>query len=120
MDNELIPRVTVLIALLGGGILMVWLAGATASGRVKRNSLVGIRTPRTMRSDETWAAAHHRAKGSTRAAGAVSIAGGAVALLPLPVPAIMVAALVAAVIMLLFVLYGAKVGGDAADAVTTD
>ncbi|SCC31925.1 SdpI/YhfL protein family protein [Arthrobacter sp. NIO-1057] len=37
------------------------LAPMTASGRLKRNTTVGIKTRHTLSSDEAWLAAHHHA-----------------------------------------------------------
>jgi len=114
MENEWIARVVLFVTLFGSGILIFWMAHAAASGRLKRNAIAGIRTPSTMASEEAWLAAHVRAKTPTLYAGAAAAAGGLVALAPIPMPVITVGVLVAAVVMLVVVLYAARVGGAAA------
>jgi uncharacterized membrane protein len=60
--------VALLVATLGGAVIAtVGFLGATE--RLPRNSLVGIRIPSTMRSDEAWRRAH-------RAAGPLFVFGG--------------------------------------------
>ncbi|WP_460775814.1 SdpI family protein [Microbacterium sp. GXF7504] len=120
MDAEMLAaRLILFVALGGAGVLMLWLARAGASGRLKRNQLAGIRTRRTLASDEAWHAAHVRAERPTRAAGIVAIAAGVVILpVPAPAPAIAVIAVTAAIIMIACAGYGAVVGGRAADAAT--
>lgn len=114
MDAEWGVRIVVLVAMTGSGVLLVWLARAAASGRLKRNSLAGIRTPRTMASDEAWMSAHVRAEGPTTLAGYLAAATGLSALLPVPVPVLATVLLVGCVAMLALVLHGARVGGRAA------
>ncbi|MFS0866767.1 SdpI family protein [Microbacterium sp. 179-B 1A2 NHS] len=118
MENEWVARIILSVAMVGSGILLIWLANAAASGRLKRNHLAGIRIPSTLASDEAWLAAHVRARRSTISAGVVSLGSGALALLPLPMPVITVGVLVVAVIALGLVLYGARIGGAAARAVS--
>ncbi|WP_344357891.1 zinc-binding dehydrogenase [Brachybacterium phenoliresistens] len=48
--------------MVAAGVLLNWAARATASGRIGRNALVGIRLRSTMVSDEAWRAAHSRAQ----------------------------------------------------------
>lgn len=51
-------------AILGYGVLAVTLGAfvvAQRSGAVRRNSVVGIRTQKTLRSDEAWDAGHQAA-----------------------------------------------------------
>ncbi|MGM1018259.1 MAG: SdpI family protein [Actinomycetota bacterium] len=114
MDSDLGVRIVLVVVMAGSGILLVWMARAAASGRLKRNAIAGIRIPSTMASDEAWLAAHIRAKRPTALAGYVSIASGLVALLPVPVPVLGVTVLVACGAMLVLTLYGARVGGRAA------
>ena len=41
--------------------LMIAIDWAAATGRLRRNQFVGIRTPSTMRSNQTWVAGHRAA-----------------------------------------------------------
>lgn len=118
MENEWIARTILFVAMVGAGSLLIWTANAAASGRLKRNQLAGIRTPSTMASEEAWSAAHVRARSATVWAGAVSALGGVFALVPVAMPVVVVAVLVAAVGTLGLVLYAARVGGAAARAVS--
>ncbi|MDE0546354.1 SdpI family protein [Microbacterium sp. C7(2022)] len=116
MESEWIARGALLVTMVGAGVLLIWMANAAASGRLKRNHLAGIRVPSTMASEEAWLAAHVRARTATIYAGVISIFGGAIALVPVPMPVVTIGILVAAVITLGFVLYGARVGSAAAKA----
>ncbi|QMU98488.1 SdpI family protein [Microbacterium esteraromaticum] len=118
MDEDLITRIVLFVALVGSGLLMVWMAHATATGKLKRNRVAGIRIPSTLESEEAWLAAHIRAKRPTLIAGYIAIGAGLIALLPLPAPALAIVALGACVLMLALVLYGARVGSRAAREVT--
>ncbi|WP_434811147.1 SdpI family protein [Microbacterium sp. bgisy189] len=118
MENEWVARVVLCAVMVVAGVLLVWMANAAASGRLKRNQLAGIRIPSTMVSDEAWLAAHMRARGVTVCAGVVSILSGAFALLPVSMPVVLIGVLAAALVVLGFVLYGARVGGVAARAVS--
>ncbi|MDQ7994014.1 MAG: SdpI family protein [Propionicimonas sp.] len=114
MDDGLGVRIVLLVVMVGAGILLIWMARAAASGRLKRNSFAGIRLPITMASDEAWLAAHVRAKRTTTFAGVLSVASGLVALLPVPAPVLAAAVLAGCAAILGFVLYGARVGSRAA------
>jgi len=118
VDNDLPVRIVLLVVMVGSGVLLIWMARATAAGRLKRNSIAGIRIPSTMASDEAWLAAHVRAKRPTVLAGVVSIASGLVALLPVSAPVLAIAIIAGCVVMLGFVLYGARVGSRAATEVS--
>lgn len=102
------------VALLAAGGLLIWLAGATAHGRVGRNRWTGIRTRATLRSDAAWLAAHRRALWPTRLGGVCSLAGGLEALLPLSEGAFSGAVLAAAAGMVVCVSYAGVVGVRAA------
>ncbi|ASR39544.1 hypothetical protein BAY61_22050 [Prauserella marina] len=117
MDEDLVVRIVLFVVMLGSGVLLVWLARAAASGRLRRNAFAGIRMPSTLASDEAWLAAHVRAKRPSMFAGYSSIACALVILLPVPIPVVAGAVFVACVAMLGFVLYGARVGSRAANEV---
>ncbi|WP_243226802.1 SdpI family protein [Microbacterium sp. CIAB417] len=114
MGEDLAVRIVLLVLMVGAGILIIWMARATASGRLMRNAVAGIRVPSTMASEEAWLAAHIRAKRPTTFGGVASIASGLVALLPVPETMLAASVLVGCGVMLAFVLYGARVGSRAA------
>lgn len=120
MENDLAVRIVLLVVMAGSGLLLIWMARATASGRLKRNAIAGIRIPSTMASEEAWLAAHIRAKRATMIAGISSVATGFLALLPVPAPVLAAVVLVGCGMMLGFVLYGARVGGRAAKTVSAE
>lgn len=114
MDEMLAVRLLLFAVMLAAGALIIWTARATASGRLRRNQMAGIRTPSTMANDDAWLAAHVRAKRPTMLAGYTSMASGVFALLPVS-PAVMSAGVLAgSVAMVGLVLHGARVGGRAA------
>ena len=113
MENEWVARIVLFVVMVAAGVLLIWMANAAASGRLRRNQFAGIRIPSTMASEGAWVAAHVRARRVTVYAGVVSVLGGALALVPIPMPAVVVGVLVAAVGMLGSVLYGARVGSAA-------
>jgi uncharacterized membrane protein len=118
MDYDIGVRIVLLVLMVGTGLLLIWIARATASGRVKRNSIAGIRIPSTMVSDEAWLAAHIRAKRATIFAGIAAGASGLIVLLPMPDPMLAAVVLAGAAVTLGFVLCGARVGGRAAVEIT--
>ncbi|MGW7416678.1 SdpI family protein [Streptomyces sp. NPDC054863] len=63
----------VLLGLMGLGLLAVGRIGST--GRLRRNALAGIRTARSMESDESWRTVHRAAAPWLYAAGATPLAG---------------------------------------------
>lgn len=114
MTEDLVARALLAVVMIASGILALWLSRATASGRVRRNQIAGIRTRATLASDAAWLAAHRRAQPLTAAAGWCAIAAGSVALVPVPMPAVVVAVLVGAIAMIVLTLCAAAVGGRAA------
>lgn len=114
MDGEILARIVLFLLMVGSGILMLWLARAAASGRLKRNQAAGIRLPSTLASDEAWLVAHRAAERPTQIAGWCAIVGAVPALLPVPLPAVVVAVLIGTLALLGFVLYGATLGSRAA------
>ena len=112
--EDMIVRLVLLTVMVGAGILLIWSARAAASGRLKRNQFAGIRTSRTLSSDAAWQAAHVRAQRPTVIAGFVSVATGLTALLPVQVEAVGITVITGCAVMLALVLYGARVGHNAA------
>ena len=116
MDEQIFVRVLLVVVMGGTGALIVWMARAAASGRLRRNPFAGIRLPATMASDDAWLSAHRAAKRPTEAAGWIAIASAVPCLLPVPLPVVAGAILVGAAGMVAFTLYGASVGNRAAAA----
>lgn len=116
MTAELIARLVLLLVMVGAGVMVIWTARAAASGRLRRNMLVGIRTATTLASDEAWLAAHRRAERSTVAAGVSSVIAGLLVLPPIPWPFAIAAVIAGSVLMLAFIGYGVYVGTRAARA----
>lgn len=71
-----------LYAILGAGTL--WLAYLCATGRLKRNGLVGMRTRATMATDAAWYAAHRASAWSIAVAALILLAVGVWLLLARP------------------------------------
>lgn len=104
-----------LLLLAAASLGLAALNHACAVGKVKKNALVGIRTMKTMVNEDTWRAGHQAAVQplwvSGIAAAAVSLAG----LLFLDSPSTQVImALLACALLLMAVIYGAKVANVAA------
>ncbi|MFS0712264.1 SdpI family protein [Microbacterium sp. 2P01SA-2] len=118
MEAEIIPRIILLVTMGGAGALLIWMARAAASGKLKRNSLAGIRTPTTMANDEAWLAAHVRSKSATLLTGYLSVAIGVISLVPMPPAALGVMVLVGAALMVIVMMWGTRVGIKAALAAT--
>ncbi|MFB8893510.1 SdpI family protein [Microbacterium plantarum] len=118
MEAEIIPRVVLFVTMAGSGALLIWMARAAASGKLKRNSLAGIRTPSTMASDEAWLAAHERAKGATLLTGYLAVAIGVVSLVPMAPAALGIMVLAGAILMVVVMMWGTRVGTKAALAAT--
>ena len=120
MDDDLGARILLLVVMTAAGVLLIWVAHAAASGRIKRNPIAGIRTAATMESDQAWLAAHVRAKPATVRAGIAAIVSGLAALPPLPTPVSAAVVVVGCAVMLAFVLHGARIGSRAARNATHD
>lgn len=67
--------------LIGAGVVILVLGVLSQMGKLARNGIAGVRTPTTMRTDETWRASQRAAAPLTIAMGVVLILGGAVSLL---------------------------------------
>ncbi|MGW6266069.1 SdpI family protein [Cellulosimicrobium funkei] len=81
MHPDTVADLVLLLVLAGAGLLLVWCARATASGRIGRNQVAGIRTATTLASDDAWRTAHRAARPLSEAAGWVLVAAAAVLLL---------------------------------------
>ncbi|MGL3805195.1 SdpI family protein [Paeniglutamicibacter sp. R2-26] len=105
MDGETLALfvATVLMILLLAGLS--WAMKAAATGQIKRNAWVGIRTRALMHCDECWVLGHHAAahKGTLGcwAAASILVLGGVVALLVPALQAYLPGAMLAAVIVML-------------------
>lgn len=58
MDAQTVPALLGVLGAFLAGALILWLASACRRGTLKRNPVLGVRTPSTLRSDEAWIAAH--------------------------------------------------------------
>jgi hypothetical protein len=116
MGEETIARLVLFVVMAGSGVLVLWMAQAAASGRLGRNPVAGIRLPVTMTSDSAWITAHQAAKRPTQWAGWCAIAFASPCVLPVSLPFALTSIFIGAVGLLVFVLYGAAVGGRAARA----
>lgn len=116
MSDDLAARVVLVVVMVATGVVLLATARAGADGRLRRNGLVGIRTPATMASDEAWRAGHVAAEPATRWAGWVAIASGVPALLPVAVGVGVGSVLAGSAAVLALVVRGAVVAGRAARA----
>jgi hypothetical protein len=74
------PALLIAAALAGAaGALVLWWAVACRRGGLRRQWLLGCRTPRTMRDPDAWVAAHRAAAPSLLVAGAGMVAAGVAA-----------------------------------------
>ncbi|MBE9939874.1 SdpI family protein, partial [Cellulosimicrobium cellulans] len=80
MHPDTVADLVLLLVLAGAGLLLVWCARATASGRIGRNQVAGIRTATTLASDDAWRTAHRAARPLSEAAGWVLVAAAPVLL----------------------------------------
>ena len=72
-----------LVLLLAGAVLLV-VGRKQRAGTLRRNRLVGLRTPQTLRSDAAWYAAHEGTAGLVATAGMVQILAGTAMLILQP------------------------------------
>lgn len=114
MDELVAMRILLFVVMLGSGVLLVRVAQATASGRLGRNQIAGIRNPSTLASDDAWLAAHVRAERPTALAGYVSMATAVFALFPVSPAFLAGGALLGCLAMIGCVLHGARAGTKSA------
>jgi uncharacterized membrane protein len=110
MGELLGVRILLFVIMLGSGVVLVRVARATASGRLGRNHVAGIRVPSTLASDEAWLAAHVRAERPTVLAGYTSMATAVFALIPVPPAFLAGGVLLGCLAMIGCVLHGARAG----------
>ncbi|MDI2036491.1 SdpI family protein [Paenarthrobacter nitroguajacolicus] len=101
-----------LIVILGGlGLLLIVLGAISIVGKLPMNSLVGIRLPATMVSQEAWKAGHKAAGPCVITAGICSAAGAAaIPLFPAVEPPTLALIAVAAVVLCIIIAAGVASG----------
>lgn len=110
MDKEVVGKAVLAATMVFAGVALVWTARATASGRLGRNPIAGVRTAVTMADDEAWLTAHQAARTPTEVAGWCAVVFGVAAALVPGMPLAASIAGIGAVVMLVLVLVGARRG----------
>ncbi len=105
------------IAMMVGGIALVVLGVLGRTGKLTRQSIVGLRTKATLASDEAWNAAHEAAADWVVGAGAILAAGGVLVMLTESETTGDVVALVATALMLIPLVIAFRRGQAAAQSV---
>ena len=105
------------IAMVVGGIFLVFLGAMSREGRLTRPWVVGLRTEATLSSDQAWDAAHRAGAGWIGAAGVVLVLGGVLVMLTNSETAAGALALVATGIMLVPLAIAFRKGQAAARSV---
>ena len=105
------------IAMMVGGVALIVLGVLGRTGKLTRQSIVGLRTKATLASDEAWNAAHEAAADWVVGAGAILTAGGVLVMLTDSETAGEVVALVATALMLIPLVIAFRRGQDAAQSV---
>ena len=104
-------------AMVLGGIALVVLGVLGRTGKLTRQSIVGLRTKATLASDEAWNAAHEAAADWVVGAGAILAAGGVLVILTDSETTGDVVALVATALMLIPLVIAFRRGQAAAQSV---
>lgn len=112
--NLLAAKLILALIMVGSGGLLIYVARATASGRIGRNAYFGIRTTATMNSDDAWLAAHRAGRTPTEAAGWCSAAIGGLLILVWSPAQLAIVCGIGAVGMLVLTIWGAVRGVRAA------
>lgn len=110
----LVPVLTAIPILLAG-LLFVWIAYASFKRTLKPNFFIGIRTTKTLSSDEAWEIGHFAAAKSISVGGFGLIFASVLALV-IPEDYSVLAALVGAGWVLLWLIIGNKKANDAIEA----
>ena len=105
------------IAMMVGGIALVVLGVLGRTGKLTRQSIVGLRTKATLASDEAWNAAHEAAADWVVGAGAILAAGGVLVMLTESETTGDVVALAATALMLIPLVIAFRRGQAAAQSV---
>ena len=108
--EDMVVRLVLVIGMVGAGVLLNWSARAVASGRLKRNQITGIRTSRSLSSGAAWQTAHARAERPTVLAGVVTASTGIISLSPVQIEVVGAAVPAGSAMVLVLMLYGARVG----------
>lgn len=103
-------RIALSLTFVIAGAVIAWTSRAAASGRLRRNAYLGIRTPTTMYSDDAWSTAHRVSKPWTAIGGGLAILAGLGALVPMPESMLTALGGVGAACLLGFTLVGAWLG----------
>ena len=105
------------IAMVIGGVSLVFVGAMAREGRLTRQWVVGLRTEATLSSDAAWDAAHRAGAGGIGAAGVVLALGGVLVMLTDSETAAGVLALVAVGVMLVPLVIAFRKGQSAARSV---
>lgn len=115
----IVLSVILLVVLLAGALALAVVAYLGLRGQLRRNAVVGVRTPASLKSDETFAVAN-KVAGPTTAAAAVFLLIGAVATVAPGGVFGVVAAVLTVVAALSTAAYGGAMGSKAAAAMPTE
>ena len=105
------------IAMMVGGVALIVLGVLGRTGKLTRQSIVGLRTKATLASDEAWNAAHEAAADWVVGAGAILAAGGVLVMLTESETTGDVVALVSTALMLIPLVIAFRRGQAAAQSV---
>jgi len=105
--------ITTAVVLIVGGVLLAWAGWLGKTDRLALNSWAGIRTKTTMRSEETWKAAHHAGSAWIIAGGIVLVITGGVMVVVGDETAAAYVSLVGATVLAGLVLAGGWLGHQA-------
>jgi len=104
---------TAVLLIIGGGLL-AWAGWLGVNDRLALNSWAGIRTKTTMRSEETWKAAHHAGSAWIIAGGIVLVITGGTMMIVNDDTAAAYVSLVGAIVLAVLVIIGGWMGQQAA------
>jgi hypothetical protein len=105
------------IAMMVGGIALIVLGALGRTGKLTRQSIVGLRTKATLASDEAWTVAQEAAANWVVGAGAILAAGGVLVMLTDSETTGDVVALIATALMLIPLVIAFRRGQAAAQSV---
>ena len=105
------------ITMMVGGVALIVLGALGRTGKLTRQSIVGLRTKATLASDEAWKAAHEAGASWVVGAGAILAAGGVLVILTDSETTGDVVALIATALMLIPLVIAFRRGQAAAHSV---